>query len=133
MIDRILFLREAIQVLTIEKSIDTEKCLTPQEWEELKEIHSVLEPFKKAQKVLEGDKYVTSSWVLPMARDLQNNLKTVVEALSQNRSDTVACALAKGLYKDLIDRWGSLTEANDVVFNEKVQRGFMRRQVQLSE
>jgi hypothetical protein len=58
MIARLLEIKSAINATT---PIDSQ--LREADWKNLKEIMEVLKPFKSAQKILEGDKYVTASLV----------------------------------------------------------------------
>ena len=66
-IARALEVKESLDFMARRKNmIPPERCLTEEEWKCLKEIGFVLQPFAQAQKMLEGDKYVTSSLVCPV-------------------------------------------------------------------
>ena len=44
--------------------------LTEEQWQDLVEVRNLLHPFKSVQKMLEGEKYVTSSWLLAAVEKL---------------------------------------------------------------
>jgi hypothetical protein len=62
-VDHILYLKPAFQSLMLDNLLDDEVALTEHDWAVLQEIHELLKPFKTAQELLEGDKYVSISWV----------------------------------------------------------------------
>ena len=63
MIDRLLELRPAINLMGTEGHLGDCPLLVNDDWSKLENMLKVLKPFKGAQKLLEGDSYVTSSWV----------------------------------------------------------------------
>jgi hypothetical protein len=103
MIDRLLWLQVPISIL-----IARNHCpgLSDHDWKYFKEIGDVLKPFMKAQKMLQGEKYVTSSWVLETIQMLWEFLESAKTALPSNKYEQVAQNLAKVLLKDLNCRWG---------------------------
>jgi hypothetical protein len=121
MIDRLLWLRVPISIL-----IARDQCpgLSGDDWKYLKEIADVLKPFMKAQKMLEGEKYVTSSWVLGTIQTLRAGLESAKTAFPSNKYEQVAHNLAKVLLKDLNCRWGESSTYDGIV-----HRGRMNRQV----
>ncbi|CAB9520830.1 zinc finger, BED-type containing 1 [Seminavis robusta] len=106
MIVRLLELKPAIQTMFIYNELD---------------ITTVLKPFKDAQKMLEGDKYVTASWVVYSVKNICDTLT----ALSSSGPTTASKELARNLLEDFKKRWGS---ADEPVFNPEVQRGERNRQ-----
>jgi hypothetical protein len=121
MIDRLLWLQVPISIL-----IARNHCpgLSDDDWKYLREIGDVLKPFMKAQRMLEGEKYVTSSWVLETIQMLREGLESANTAFPSNKYEQVAHNLGKVLLKDLNCRWG---ESN--TYDGKVHRGRMNRQV----
>jgi hypothetical protein len=76
--------------------------------------------------MLEGEKYVTSSWVLGTIQTLRAGLESAkTAAFPSNKYEQVAHNLAKVLLKDLNCRWGESTSTYDGI----VHRGRMNRQV----
>jgi hypothetical protein len=98
--------------------------LSNDDWKYLGEIRDVLKPFMKAHKMLEGEKYVTSSWVLETLQMLWGESASTT-AFPSNKYDKVAHNLAKVLLKDLKCRWGESS-----TYDGMVKRGrIMNRQV----
>ena len=64
--------------------LDPEMNLTKTEWDILEEIEEVLEPFMLVQRVLEGQKYVTLSFVAYVINAIRKNVK---EMIMKSRSD----------------------------------------------
>jgi hypothetical protein len=121
MIDRLLWLKVPISIMIVSNQCPV---LSNDDWKYLVEIRDVLHPFMKAQKMLEGEKYVTSSWVLETIQSLRRGLESATTALPSNKYDKVAHNLAKVLLKDLNCRWGESSTYNGIV-----KRGRMNRQV----
>jgi hypothetical protein len=65
MCERILYLKSALRVLEGSNDIPVEKRLNIDDWEAIKSVTKVLKPFRDAQLSLEGEKYVSSSYVVP--------------------------------------------------------------------
>jgi hypothetical protein len=94
--------------------------ITAQQWKTLEYIAKVLEPFEDGMKLLEGEKYVTASWVLIIVELIRKGLQMGVE------SDCVTSVrMSKILLKDFEVRWGA---GGLPVFNRDVVRGFLKRQ-----
>ena len=74
--------------------------------------------------MLEGEKYVTSSWVLETIQMLREGLESAKTALPSNKYEQVAQNLAKVLLKDLNCRWGESSTYDGIV-----HRGRMNRQI----
>ena len=125
-VDRLLYLKPAFQALVLDNLLDDEVALTQHDWKVMKEMHMLLKPFKTAQELLEGDKYVTISWVPIMVGTIRKKLKETAEFLPGNTVDAAARNLAKTLYDDFCKRWNDETAP---LFDDKVVRGYMQRQV----
>jgi hypothetical protein len=125
-VDRLLYLKPAFQSLVLDNLLDDEVALTEHDWAVLQEIHELLKPFKTAQELLEGDKYVSISWVPVMVGTIRKKLKVTAEFLPGNTVDAAARNLAKTLYDDFCKRWNDEIAP---VFDPTVVRGYMQRQV----
>ena len=104
-----------------DKKKNCEWELTPQQWTTLERIVEVLEPFEDGMKLLEGEKYVTASWVLIVVELIRKGIQKGMESncITVVRMSTI-------LLKDFEKRWGV---GGEPVFNEIVVRGFMNRQL----
>ena len=87
------------------------------------QMRNVLEPFAQAQRTLEGEKYVTSSLVLPTILHLGSTLNDAVTDASIIDETLVA---AKTLFADFKTRW-RWEQANK--FSPQVIWGYRQRQV----
>ena len=74
MIERFLDLLPYLNLLVTQKSLHKDSMLSREEENELRELHELLEPFMLAQKVLEGQKYVTISLVPYLINEIRQNL-----------------------------------------------------------
>ena len=125
MIERLLKLKAAIDILGAAGDLGQCAIMTPADWDNLLNIMVVLQPFKEAQKLLEGEKYVTSSWVA-MAVSLIR--KQLGDMSADEQPDTASKHLAASLLTDFDERWGTGGD-NGSFFNPTVQRGIANRQV----
>jgi hypothetical protein len=100
MIDRLLWLQVPISIL-----IARNHCpgLSDHDWKYLKEIGDVLKPFMKAQKMLEGEKYVTSSWVLETIQMLREGLESAKTALPSNNNNNKDLFVTRCLFSRLLE------------------------------
>ena len=64
MVARIIYLRKALSLLEVNNDIPESKILNGGDWKELESVHKVLNPFRNAQLSLEGEKYVSSLFVV---------------------------------------------------------------------
>jgi hypothetical protein len=74
--------------------------LTDEQWDTLQLLQDMLKPFHEAQTLLEGEKYVTTSWVPFHIKSIRQQLSAAVEC-----SDDDIKALAKLLLEDFNERW----------------------------
>jgi len=139
MLDRLFHLRESLIIYASrhpfpkasKASEKTVEMLSHDEWEALDMLRAVLEPFKVAQKILEGNKYVTSSLVSHIVYSTRLELKAVMQVSRNNQS---VVALLEKMTKKFDEIFGiSVDGKNLFVFNDSVQRGFRNRQVGLNK
>ena len=78
MLERLLYLKYALGLLVLTNIIPAEYQLVAMEWEILAQLKELLEPFMLLQKKLEGDKYVTSSLLLPMLHHVRTAITKIV-------------------------------------------------------
>jgi hypothetical protein len=75
MCERLLYLQPALAAMAVDKNkLAYLILLNETDWKKIRQAHQLLKPFKDAQKLLEGDKYVTLS-LLPIA------IKAIIIAL----------------------------------------------------
>ena len=91
MLDRLFELRESLVLFADRHSFPSAKSnevairmLTRDEWESLNLLRTVLRPFKVAQQMLEGNKYVTSSWVPYIVYKVQDELTKMTDETKNN-------------------------------------------------
>jgi len=123
MIARLLDLKLAIDALTAANELGSCEPLTPADWANLHDIMEVLKPFKEAQKLLEGDKYVTASWVAQAVHHIRVKLTKLGDP---EMPESASRTLAASLLVDFNVRWRNSGEA---VFGDTVQRGWGNRQI----
>jgi hypothetical protein len=122
--ERGFHLRWAIHVLQATGELGTTEVMGGDDWKNIGDIVSVLAPFKEAMKFLEGEKYVTASWVLPMVKRIRDHLTP----LANIEEESIKKTMASVLLKDFEKRWG---KAVDPVWSEEVQRSFGQRQIKI--
>lgn len=114
MIVRLLFLLKAIKLH--ESMDDIPPVLTETDWEVLRLVEPILQPFMQAQKDLEGSKYVTGSMTIPKIAELRDGLEAAIVDLRNvaqtGLKDTTKEAMqavlpdAEALWEDFKNRWG---------------------------
>ena len=75
MLDRLVYLKQAITALIADNIISGENILSSSEWHTIVKIIDILKPFKSAQKYLEGETYVTVSWIPHMIKNIHKKLE----------------------------------------------------------
>lgn len=123
MIERILRLRHAIWAMGANDELGSCQELIPRDWDNLSSIMVVLKPFKEAQKLLEGDKYVTASWVAFVLDQIRKKL-AALSGVAQ--PDTASKKLAGNMLRDFETRW---REEDDATFQPEVERAAGNRQI----
>lgn len=125
MLSRLLYLKPAIVGLSVDNLLPMDKCLTENEWMVVMDIIEILKPFKMAQKHLEGEKYVTISFIPLMIENIEKRLKSYL--LCPQSNDNVK-ELVQRMINDHQIRWG---KDHMQKFNSTVLRGNRNRQVGL--
>lgn len=83
MIERALELQRHIIIMPCNGDIPKNLHLSVTDWELLKNIHDLLDPFAKVQKELEGEQYPTASNVvrnIPVLKLKEKDMETVKSA-----------------------------------------------------
>lgn len=79
MCERLLKLKPYIQLLEVERHIDGRVNLTDEQWIILHQITILLEPFMIAQKFLEGERYVTLSFVPYIINSMRTSMAKLID------------------------------------------------------
>ena len=103
MVARILYLRQALSLLEVNNDIPESKILNGGDWKELESVHKVLNPFRNAQLSLEGEKYVSSLFVVATVHTCRASLQ---DGQSVDEPESIK-QLCKTMSKDFDTRWGS--------------------------
>jgi hypothetical protein len=133
LIERILEVREALEAVFADEfrfrdsqNVPTqlEKLkLTESDYDSLKNVEFVLNPLRKAQKALEGEKYVNISLLPLVINEVRSQLGLCEGAVDQDTQQDLYQLLCV-MVDDFKDRWGeSMHYSNEVV------RASRRRQV----
>ena len=117
MVSRLLYLRQPIKLHETMDNLDP--LLSESDWEVLKLVSPLLEPFMEAQKKLEGADYVTGSLTIPTIGDLRVGLRAAIDNLRNVDGGYIAPVVreamavvlpdAEALWKDFVNRWGDGT------------------------
>jgi hypothetical protein len=121
MIERLLHLKPAIDAMVADNQVGA-YGLEQRDWAILKDVMQVLAPFKFCQKQLEGDKYVTCSWVLPAI----NICRKELSRHSVSEENSVSKTMSLQLLSDFEKCWGRM---EDPLFDETVRRARANRQI----
>ena len=122
MCERLLALKDFICTMQIRNKIPEKYHLNEQNWQIIADIVELLKPFMLAQKLLEGEKYVTISLVPPIVDKIRSNLDSA--AFNPENSLHIR-NLSKTMLDDFNTRWGS-GEAG-TKFSESETEGNNRR------
>ncbi|KAG7343760.1 hypothetical protein IV203_021768 [Nitzschia inconspicua] len=122
MVERLLELKEPIELMFADSQLGGCERMSDADWQNLKAVAVVLAPFKEAQKMLEGDCYVTASMVPFAVKKLRERLTQ----LASPQNTTTSRPLAQALLRDFENRWRKATEPT---FLGTVERGARDRQV----
>ena len=122
MCHRLLYLRQYLTLLVIQGHLTAAENLTDNEWMIVKDVTTLLQPFMTAQKVLEGEKYVTISLVLHIITTIRKGLE---EVITNDDSSEHVKHLADKLLTDFNKHWGK-GEAGTIV-KEHEKEGPRRR------
>ncbi|KAG7367552.1 hAT family C-terminal dimerization domain containing protein [Nitzschia inconspicua] len=122
MVERLLELKEPIDLMFVDSQLGDCQRLEGADWDNLKLVAELLKPFKEAQKMLEGDTYVTASMVPLAVKKLRGSLMS----LASPENSTTSRPFAQALLRDFEDRW---RKASEPTFVGVVQQGTRDRQV----
>ena len=132
MIDRLLLLKPMIMTYAyrnggFRKTKSTNKIeeLAEDEWDALRDLRTLLKPFKLVMEKLQGNKYVTSSLVPTIIFGIHSSLDEAAKNERGKLNDSVA-ACARKMLKNFVHRYGNFKED---CFNREVLRGEYSRQV----
>jgi hypothetical protein len=93
----LIYLQPALAAMAIDNKLADSILLNETGWNIILQVHKLLQPFKEAQKLLEGDKYVTLS-LLPIAiKAIRVALITIVGAQGDGEAQNRVKNLAKWL------------------------------------
>ena len=98
-------LKPVLLHIVVDGELEADKLPSTRQWEFLKAVTAVLQPFKKAQKFLEGEKYVTASVVPGMVLRCREALEK-----SKEGGEVAASKLSGIMLADFESRWGKKTE-----------------------
>lgn len=122
MCERILYLKSALHILEASNDIPVNKRLSEADWEQLKSVAKVLKPFRDAQLSLEGEQYVSSSYVVPHIYTCRLSLEDGIQAYQPE----CIRELSRTMSNDFNVRWGG---GDDPIFDTGVVvRGYRSRQ-----
>jgi hypothetical protein len=122
MCERLLRLKVYIELMTAQEHIPAQYVLSESQWRKVKEVVTLLKPFMHAQKLLEGEKYVTASLVPPIISKIRSSL---VGCIDDESTSTFIKTLAQKMLKDFNVRWGSGEDGT--IFTEWFEEGPHRR------
>ncbi len=88
--------KPAIDFMAQDDQLDS-ATLDVADWQNLKDIMQVLEPFKILQMFEEADKYLTSTWALPAIRNFSVKLAKFATAQEESASKIFASNLLQNL------------------------------------
>ncbi len=96
----------------------------------IKEVSDLLLPFKSAQKLLEGEKYVTISWIPTALKEIMSKLETIINEPVDPQTDTPSKLAVRNLAKVLLNDFSAwlMNGANTFHFDGSVHRGRANQQ-----
>ena len=89
------------------------------QWKRLADICKILEPFRLAQQMLEGEKYPTSSLVPQVIHFLRIKLRNVLQQQDNNSEYINKYVII--LYNSFVEEWG-----NEDRFGNHLQEGLIQ-------
>ena len=113
---RIQYLKQALGSMLGGGDLPNDLEMSNADWNDLSSVIQVLEPFRNAQLFLEGEKYVSSSYVIP-------TVFLCRELLRKGQANTIpqsVRALSQTMNTDFEAQWGKLT---DLIFLERRSEG----------
>lgn len=104
MLARLIRLRPYLQLLFTEKKVPSDLHLNPDEWIIVEDTKRILEPFMIAQRLLEGEKYVTVSLILIIITTIRKGLTFERDRVENSHHVKELSAI---LLQDFNKHWGS--------------------------
>ena len=127
MLDRLVYLKQAITALIADNIISGENILSSSEWHTIVKIIDILKPFKSAQKYLEGETYVTVSWIPHMIKNIHKKLEESLHlATDPDDQDDNVKYFVERLINDFEKRW---FHDGVLKFHDSVIQGNYNRQI----
>lgn len=123
MCQRLLRLKKYFEMMVLAGTLVATMNLTVAQWEIVTLIIKLLQPFMQAQKMLEGEKYVTISLVPTLIISLRNQLIAIIDDVANEGGHIQAVALR--MLEDFNKRWGE--GAHGTIFQEHTTEGERRR------
>ncbi len=74
MCERLIYLQAALAAMAVDGKLAESIVLNETDWKVIMQVHELLKPFKDAQKLLEGEKYVTRSLLPSAIKAIRNAL-----------------------------------------------------------
>jgi hypothetical protein len=97
-VESLLYLRRPLLVIDYkEAKLPASAVLTEEQWQLLTVVLQVLKPFAVAQRLLEGDKYVTGSMVVPMVGQIRKKLEALSAWCDDNKETHQLAPMISGL------------------------------------
>ena len=106
----------------------TAKTSLPNAWNNLKNIMVFLKPFKDAQKMLEGENYVTAGFVVEQPVNYTRKHLSLVS--SDDKPDSGTKTMVNALLIDFDEYW---RYTSDSIFSDSVICGVLRQSTQMVE
>jgi hypothetical protein len=114
MCERLLRLKTHIDAMANMNPPKISNNLLPEQWDLLKDVVKILGPFRYAQQLFEGEKYVTISLVPTVIFNIRKGLQFAAEQVETNSK--YVQSLLDSLLKSLNKEWGSGDE--DTMYDE---------------
>jgi hypothetical protein len=130
MCERLIYLQAALAAMAVDGKLAESIVLNETDWKVIMQVHELLKPFKDAQKLLEGEKYVTLSLLPSAIKAIRNALIQISEAQGEGEAQKRVKNLAKRLLHDFRERWKP-DDASQYLEGDEVTRGRLNRQVGL--
>ena len=128
MLRRLLELQVYFAILVAEEILDASMNLKATEWAIITEIESMLEPFMVIQRVLEGQKYVTSSLVPFLIYSTRENLRNLAADATLDIVRELATQMLQDPVNGIYGYWGrgepnTIFEENNTLGRGSRQKG----------
>jgi hypothetical protein len=122
MCERAVRLRIYVAAMVQEERLDAHKNLSDQQWKDIEQFLIILKPFMLAQRLLEGEKYVTISLVPTIIFHIRQQL--IAASVNEDFSQHIRF-ITKSLLVSFNAQWGDGSDGT--VFSQEQQEGHGRR------